>query len=199
MTQHRYYRVAGRKIHTFNFRTEVELDDRSAAVGRADLDVDGKKSVQSFLSGVDAAAGVAFDAGEFIREAQVCGDAAGLSIGGNDVPFVAVVVGDFGEIVADFRERKLGGNVVFAGRRVQEVRSFLRGEFEEWRSCQEAEYESWQNACSWIVSEFVGNGSGEEEHKDSYCYRYDGHTSSTSGELSSGCEYEDWSSCERSS
>lgn len=148
---------------------------------------------------MDVAAGVAFDAGEFVHEAKVGGDAAGLGVGGDDVPFVAIVVGDFGEVVADFRKGKLGGDVVFAGCRVQEVRSFLRSEFEEWRGCQEAEYESWQNASSWIVSEFVGYGSGEEEHKDSYCYRYDGHTSSTSGELSSGCEYEDWSSCERSS
>ncbi len=122
---------------------------------------------------MDVAAGVAFDSGEFVHEAEVCCDAAGLRIGGNDVPFVAVVVGDFGEVVTDFCEGKLGGDVVFAGRGVQEVCSFLRGEFEEWRSCQEAKYESWQNACSWVVKKFVGYGSGEEEHKDSYCYRYD--------------------------
>lgn len=148
---------------------------------------------------MDISAGVAFDASEFVHESKVGGDAAGLGVGGDDVPFVAVVVGDFGEVVADFRECKLGWDVVFAWHRVQEVRSFLRGEFEEGRSCQETEYESRQNACSWIVSEFVGYGSGKEEHKDSYCYRYDGHTSSTSGELSSGCEYENRSSCERSS
>lgn len=148
---------------------------------------------------MDIATCVTFDAGEFIHEAQVSGDAAGLGVGGNDVPFVAVVIGDFGEVVADFRKGKYGGDVVFARCRVQKIGAFLRSEFEEWRSCQEAEYESWQNACSWIVSEFIGYGSGEEEHKDSYSYRYDGHTSSTSGELSSGCENEDWSSCERSS
>lgn len=140
---------------------------------------------------MDVAAGVALDAGEFVHEAEVCCDAAKLGVGDHDMPFIVVVVGDFGEVVADFCERKLGGDVVFAGRRVQEVRSFLRGEFKEGRSCQEAKYESWQNACSWVVKKFAGYGSGEEEHKDSDCYRYDGHTSSTSGELSSGCEYED--------
>lgn len=148
---------------------------------------------------MDVAASIALDTCEFIHETQVSGDATRLSVSSHDMPFVAIVVGDFGKVVADFRKSQFCGDIVLARRRVQEVRSFLRGEFEEGRSCQEAEYESWQNACSWIVSEFVGYGSGEEEHKNSCCYRYDCHTSSTSGELSSGCEYEDWSSCERSS
>lgn len=55
----------------------------------------------------DVAAGVAFDAGEFVGEAQVRGDAAGLRVGSDDVPFVAVVVCCFGEDVANFGEGDL--------------------------------------------------------------------------------------------
>jgi len=69
----------------------------------------------------DVAACVAFDAVEFIGESKVGSDAAGLCVGRDDVPFVAVVVCCFGEDVADFGEGDLRREVVFARCRVQEV------------------------------------------------------------------------------
>lgn len=105
---------------------------------------------------MDVAAGIALDMSEFVDEPKVGGDAAGLGVGGDNMPFVAVVVGDFGEVVADFCEGEFGGDVVFARCRVKEIGSFLRGELEEWSGCQEAENQSWQNARSWVVGEFVG-------------------------------------------
>lgn len=89
--------------------------------GGTDLNIQREEALEALLAGVDVAAGVAFDAGEFIHEAKVGGDAARLRVGGHDMPFVTVVVRDFGEVVADFRKGKFGGDVVFARRRVQQV------------------------------------------------------------------------------
>ncbi len=77
--------------------------------------------MQALFAGMDVSAGITLDAGEFVREAKVGGDAAGLGVGGHDVPFVTVVVRDFSKVVADFCERKFGRDVVFARRRVQQV------------------------------------------------------------------------------
>lgn len=90
------------------------------------LNIEREEVLEALLSGVNITAGVAFHMGEFIHETQVCGDAAGLCVGGHDVPIVAVVVGDFGEVVADFCKRKFCRDAVFAGCRVQEVGSFLQ-------------------------------------------------------------------------
>lgn len=124
------------------------------------LNVQGEEALEPFFSRVYIPARISFHSGEFVSESKVGGDAAGLSVGGDDMPFVAVIVGDFCEVVADFGKSQFCGDVVFARCWAQEVCPFLRGEFEEWSGCQEAEYESWQNGCSWIVSEFVGYCSG---------------------------------------
>lgn len=114
-------RIAGSVIDAFDIGREVKLNHRCAALGCAYLDVQREEALEALFVRADVAAGVSFDAREFVGEAKVCGDAAGLGIGGDDVPFVTVVVCGFGEDVADFGEGNLRRDVVFARRWVQEV------------------------------------------------------------------------------
>ena len=97
------------------------MDDGGAPFRLADLDVQGDEALEAFFVRADVAAGIAFYAVEFVGEAKMGGDAAGLCVGSDHVPFVAVVVCCFGEDVADFGEGDLRREVVFARCRVQEV------------------------------------------------------------------------------